>query len=191
MLLVLTACGGERESADSLAAQQAALGWGPEHCAPPPDGVQVGSRLGDQLDGLVLQTCEGVHISLNELCGAHAAWLSFAHAWCPHCREGAALAESLHATYADRGLASVNVLVEWGPGEAPSGEHCEAWRDTHGQDRVLTLYDAERVSFRLWDENYTALNVFLDADRVIRAKLHTDLREHLEAGIEASLPGEE
>lgn len=173
-----------RTTAQSLAEQQAAYGWGAAACPPLPAGVAAGFLRGDQLGELVLRDCEGNAFDVREVCGARAVWLSFAHGWCPHCRENGSNMERIHGDAAAAGdLASLNVIVEDNDFDTPTELVCSAWRSEYAQDRVLTLFDPTGASLVLWEENVTALNVMLDDRRVIADKLHTDVEEELRAAL--------
>ncbi len=56
-----------------------------------------------------------------------------------------------------------------------------------GHEDVLTLYASSGQFNPLWHNNYTALSVFLDSDRVITQKFNTDVRPQIEAAITAAL----
>jgi thiol-disulfide isomerase/thioredoxin len=179
----------DTSSGDSLEEQQEAQGWGAENCPATPQGVSVGFKLGDQLGELVLFDCAGEPVNLNALCGAEAAWLSFAHMWCPHCAKAASEMEAIHQSYVDAGhdLASVSIVVEDVSIERPDETDCSNWRDEHAQDRVVTLYDDDTDSFVLWEENLTNLNVLLTKERVIQSKIHSDREADIRAVIDRAL----
>jgi hypothetical protein len=179
----------DTSSGDSLEAQQAEQGWGPDACPDTPAGVSVGYEIGDQIGDLVLYECAGEPVDLRELCGAEAVWLSFAHTWCPHCKKAGSEMERIHRSYVDAGvdLASASVVVEEITGKEPDEDDCSGWREEQGQDLVVTLYDDDRDSFVLWDENLTNLNVVLNRDRVILTKIHTDVEEDIRAAIDLAL----
>lgn len=175
-------------TAEALAEQQADFGWGTAECPPLPAGVAVGFLRGDQLGELVLRDCEGNDFDLREVCGARAVWMSFAHGWCPHCRENGSNMERIHADAAAAGdLASLNIIVEDNDFDTPNELICSAWRSEYAQDRVLTLYDPTGASLVLWEQNATALNVMLDDSRVIADKLHTDVEDELRAALSSVL----
>ena len=184
----LVGCSGATdELPDELLEQQAQYGWGTDRCPEASTDVSVGFSVGDQLDELVMKSCDGVDVSLRELCGADALWISTAHAWCPHCRVLASFAEEVHDSRAANNLASVHILIEWNSGEAADADHCDDWRDTYGHDDVITLYDPNGDSLALFEEPYTALNVFVDPHRVIDRKLHTDIQSDVELAIDLAL----
>jgi len=174
-------------SAQALCEQQNEWGWGTDQCPAAPEGVTVGLGTGEQLEDIVLKDCEGNPVALSEVCGADATWLFFAHAWCPHCKKSSAFMEEVHASYEGTNLAAVNILVETTSGGSPDAGACSAWRGAYGHKEVITLYDESGVSFGLWEENYTALNVFLDKDRVITEKHHSDYRAEVESAIDGAL----
>lgn len=97
--------------------------------------------------------------------------------------------EAIHRSYVDAGhdLASLSIVVEDSSGKVPDTSNCSAWREQHGQDRVITLYDDDRDAFVLWEENLTNLNVMLSAERVIVSKIHTDVEADIRARIEQAL----
>jgi thiol-disulfide isomerase/thioredoxin len=177
---------GPASSDESLAQQQQQWGWGASVCPATPAGVSSGYGTGEQLAGLTLLSCDGSEVSLDAICGAQASWIMFAHGWCPHCRLASQLAEGVYQQFAGENLAVVNVLVESATGDPPTPQDCHNWREAYAQDRVITLYDPNGASVVLWEQNYTALSVFLDEDRVIVNKLHTDVESQIVAAIEAA-----
>jgi len=174
-------------SAQALCEQQNEWGWGTNQCPAAPEGVTVGVGTGDQLEDIMLKDCEGNPVSLSEVCGADATWLFFAHAWCPHCKKSSAFMEDVHASYEGTNLATVNILVETSSQGRPDAAACAGWRSAYDHKEVITLYDESGASFALWEENYTALNVFLDKNHVITEKHHSDYRGDVESGIEGAL----
>ena len=146
--------------------------------------VSAGFSVRDQLGELVLKSCAGADVSLREFCGADAFWISTAHAWCPHCRVLAGFAQAVHDSRAASNLASLHILVESSSGEAPDEDDCEQWRDAYGHTDVITVYDPDGRSLGMFEENFTALNVFVDGKRVIDGKLHTDVQSDIEAAID-------
>jgi len=162
-------------------------GWGESLC-PGPDG-SAGTKVGDVLASVVLKTCEGEDFSLDQLCGADATWIFVAHGWCPHCRAASELAESLHDEFQAKGknIATVNILYEDTQQRRPEGDDCAAWRDARGHADVITLYDPDRTMLQFWEEQYTALNLFVSGDRVITGKQHSDVEFTLRAGIDEAL----
>ena len=187
--LALGGCGEDPSPViDALRAQQAQYGWGPDKCPELPEGVDAGTLVDEQITNLVFKSCEGTEVALSEVCGADALWLVAAHAWCPHCQQLASFSESLHDRYAARGLASLHVLVEYDPDEAPDADDCSEWRARYEMDQVITLYDDTGASDPLFEQNFTALNVFVDRDRIIRNKIHSDIEGEIEAAIFETLP---
>jgi thiol-disulfide isomerase/thioredoxin len=147
---------------------------GPAHCPAAPSGVTPGFDLGDQLAPRTFKNCDGEPVSLDAYCGARGLWLFFAHGWCPHCQKTAGFMEGVVTDYAGAGLVGVNILMETGSGGVPDAGSCREWRDTFGLERAVTLYDDTGASAALWDTPYTALSVFVDRDRVIVHKAHSD-----------------
>jgi len=162
--------------------------WGPMAC-PDADGVSVGFGVGEQLVTLGFRTCEDELFSLDALCGADALWLFLPHGWCPHCVKTSGFQEQVHDALGGvaAGLASVNIIVEDNKRQKPTAEYCRAWRDAHGHEDVITLYDPTGAALSLWSQNYTALNVFVNRERVIQHKLHTDDRVAIEGQVQALL----
>lgn len=163
--------------------------WGQSQCAAatPPAGAVVGLETGNQLGAVVLKDCDGNDFPLTKICGASAAWVFVAHGWCPHCKLVTKNAESILAGYAGRNVAAVNVLLENAQGKAPTVADCKAWRDGAKLANVIALYDATGATKGLFEENATSLNVFLDKDRVIHAKAHTDVTAEIRRGIDEAL----
>jgi hypothetical protein len=170
----------------SLEEQQGAFGWGPSLC--PTEGTTTGYRVGDQLGPLSFRDCDGAPLDLTEVCGATVAWISVAHAWCPHCKENGANMEGYVADYAAAGVhvAALNVVVQDASFEPPDGELCNTWRATYEQDRVLTVFDDGDGWKVLSEESYTALNVFLDGERLITDKLYTDQEDQIRGALDAA-----
>jgi AhpC/TSA family protein len=148
-------------------------GLGPAYCSDPPAGVVVGFEVGDQLADIVVKDCEGNDYSLTELCGAKALHIFAAHGWCPLCKGFSAEQEALQDELAAEGLASVNIVLEKASGEEPDAAYCKLWRDTHGLEDVVTLYDPTGVAKVLWS-NTSSLSAFLSKDQVIVSKLEHD-----------------
>lgn len=69
----------------------------------------------------------------------------------------------------------------------PDEADCRTWRAGHEHQEVITLFDPTQRSFVLFEENYTSLNVFVDANRVITSKVHTDVTSAIRAGIRSAL----
>lgn len=195
---LVAACSGAEEphnepasTSGSLREQQAELGWGRDRCPPLPADVSSGYLLGDQLDTLVLRDCDGHPVDTREICGADVLWLSIAHAWCPHCRQNAANMEATHADYRarERNLGAMNILIEGNELGSPATEElCASWRVQFGQDRVLTLFDPDDVTQPLFEQSFTALNVFIDRNRIIARKLHTDVEADIRNALDDTLP---
>lgn len=158
--------------------------WGPDKC---PTGLKEGLDVGDQLATIVLRDCDGNDFSLARVCGASALWIFAAHGWCPHCQLVSKNAEAIHDSFAGRNLAAVNILVETASYQSPTAADCKAWRTANKQQDVVTLYDPNSATRGLWDNNTTALSVFVDHERRILEKSHTDSTAALKASIEKAL----
>jgi hypothetical protein len=179
--------GGPRTTAEALANERKAHGWGPGACPPPPQGVSVGIDTDQQIMDFTVKDCEGHDVPLSDLCGAKSTWAFFAHSWCVPCQAVGAFGESVQHKYASRGLASIVVIVEGGTGMPPTKEDCQAWRDKFGENEVLTFFDPEQKTLQLFDNNNTTLSVFMDKDRVMWRKFHSHLEADVTSSIETSL----
>ncbi|MEZ4265549.1 MAG: redoxin domain-containing protein [Myxococcota bacterium] len=162
------------DAAGSLDAAQPDGPLGPSHCPAAPPGASPGFGLGDQLAPRTFKNCDGEPVSLDAYCGADGLWLFFAHGWCPHCQKTSGFMEGVVSDYAAAGLVGVNVLMETGSGGVPTAASCREWRDNFGLKGAVTLYDDQGAAQALWDTPYTALSVFVDRDRVIVKKAHSD-----------------
>lgn len=160
--------------------------WSAEQC-PKPSFVPVGTRVGEVLRDMTLYDCDGRAVKLTDLCGAKALWLSLHHTWCPHCRLLRDTMERIHASYAGKNLASVAIVVQTNSRTRPDAQACKDWKQAGGLQSVLTLYDPQGVTSVLWEQNYTALNVFVSGLRIITGKQHTDREADLRAQIERAL----
>ena len=185
--MLLAACMQEAPADDPGEPLETPESWGPEHCTSP-EGVVPGWSIGEQLSLLILKDCAGNDVPMDAICGADATWMFFAHAWCPHCQKAAAEAEGILDAFGDKNLAVINVVVEDNGGGPATAGLCTSWRETFEQERVLTLFDPIFKSSFLWEQNYTALNVFLDADRIIRDKIHTDRADAITQALSTVLP---
>ncbi len=67
--------------------------------------------------------------------------------------------------------------------KAMSCHGCDAYKLEH----VISLYDPDGVTLELYDTNASALSVFVDKDRKIVRKLHSDDRAALGREIENAL----
>lgn len=161
--------------------------WGADKCPALPSGATAGLVTGNQLGKLVVKDCDGNDVSLDQFCGASALWIFAAHGWCPHCQLVSKNAEAIHASFAGRNLASVNILVENASYETPTAQDCKAWKTANKLQNVVALYDPKGATRGLWDNNTTSLSVFVDAHRVIVAKSHTDSTSVLKTSIEKAL----
>lgn len=150
-------------------------------------GVTVGTRVGNYIKNAKLFDCDGNPVSLHDFCGGKAIWLSLHHEWCPHCRKLRDKMESIHAKYEKDGLISVSIVVQSNSRSAPTQSTCNSWRKDGKQVKSFTLYDPTWVTREFWEQNYTALNVFVNAGNVITGKQHTDLETHLETQIKRAL----
>lgn len=161
--------------------------WGSDKCPPLPQGVTQGPLTGNYLANLTLKDCDGNDVALDHFCGASALWLFVAHGWCPHCKKTSSLAEQIQRDYEDQGLATAVVLVENAQGQPPTQADCKAWRTGYGLDHAAALYDPTGVALQLYEQNFTALSVFVGGDRVITEKKHTDVESSLRTSIAALL----
>ncbi|MFO0757630.1 MAG: hypothetical protein U0359_14130 [Byssovorax sp.] len=163
--------------------------WGADQCPATPPGATVGVETGQQLAPITVLDCDGNPASLDELCGASALWIFAASGTCPFCKSVSAQQEMIHAAYAAKNLASVNILVENGQGKPPDANDCKVWRAKFGQDKVRTYYDPTGTILALWPEpGVTSMSAFVDHDRIIVGKLvHTADLAAIMAGIQGAL----
>lgn len=163
--------------------------WGPEHCPSTPPGVEVGFDIGDQMGDIVVKDCDGNDVSLSAFCGASALWVFAAYGWCPLCQSVSAQQEALTDKLAGKNIASLNVIVQNGQAQPPDANYCKVWRDAHGHEDVVTLYDPTGAVLALWNGGgSSSYSAFIDADRVIVSTLaHSSDLDAIEAGIEGAL----
>lgn len=163
------------------------VAWGADKCPALPAGVASGVKIGQQLKKIVVKDCDGNDYSLDNVCGAPATWIFVAHGWCPHCQAATASSEAILAGYASKNVAAVNILIENAGSKPPTAADCKAWQKTYGLTNVIALYDAKGVTQALYDDPYTALNVFIDEDRVIRSKFNGESKATIASSIDAAL----
>lgn len=153
---------------------------------PQPGFAKVGTKLGDYLKDVTLYDCDGKALKLSSLCGK-ALWISFHHGWCPHCQKLNREIEGISSRYANRGLTSIALLVQTSSRTAPDPQSCKDWRQLGNHKQVLTLYDPTFVTRQFWEQNYTALNIFVDKGWIINSKFHSDREADLTQAIEKAL----
>lgn len=162
-------------------------GWGPDQCPATPPGVGVGLEVGDQLADIVVKTCAGEDVSLTQFCGANGLFIFASHGWCPLCQSVSEQMEAMHDSFEGQDLASVNIVVATGANEPPDAAYCALWREEHGQEDVVTLFDPTGAVLALWSGS-SSLSAFIDEDRVIVSKLvHTSDIDAIKAGIQGAL----
>jgi len=163
--------------------------WGAHACVEPPSGVSKGYKVGDQLANLEMKDCEGNVVTPADFCGADGLWILAAHGWCPHCKKASQLAEGLLQSVTSEGadLAAVVVLVETASQQPPTAADCQAFRTQSGHDKVVTLYAPISTMGVLWEQNYTALSVFANAEQILTGKVHSDVEVTLRAQIDAAI----
>jgi len=89
---------------------------------------------------------------------------------------------------AEAGFPGGVINVATGLGETPTADYCQLWRDEHGHEDVVTLFDPTGAVLALWPGGSSSLSAYVDRDRIIRGKLEHDANlEHIEAEIEAAL----
>jgi hypothetical protein len=163
---------------------------GTELC-PDDAGIAEGFDVGQRLGGIEVRRCSGEVVSLDAFCGAQALWIFAAHGWCPLCQSVSSEQESIQQEYAAQGLVSVNIVVADGLDDPPDAAYCDLWRSEHGHAEVVTLYDPTGSVLALWPGGSSSLSAFVDADRVIRAKLvHESSVAKIRAELDAALAGE-
>ncbi len=142
--------------------------WGASFCPP---GGNKGFAVGDVLGDLVVKDCEtGADASLDEVCGASAAWIFAAHTHCPTCQSTASFTDDVAAAVAGKNVAVVQLVYD------DNGTTCSAWQKAYklaGIPNVRVYDDPRGAAFsRLKVSNFTAPSVFLDKDRRITFKEH-------------------
>ncbi|MFT7624631.1 MAG: hypothetical protein ACI9WU_003819, partial [Myxococcota bacterium] len=122
-------------------------------------------------------------------CGADGMWVFAAHGWCPHCKKAAGFAEDVHDFFWSEGseLATVVILVQSGSNQPPTKSDCSAFRQQMDHDNVVTLYASTGQANVLWQNNLTALSVFVDGNRVITNKANTDVQGQIESEIQKAI----
>lgn len=163
-------------------------GLGAAKCPETAPGTSVGPEVGDRLAELELRTCDGEPFTIRDLCGAQALWLLRAHAWCPTCKSMSDAMEGIHDDFADRGLVTVNVVVQTPSFEPPDEATCEDWRDGFGLDDAIVAYDPNGATDPLDTDNSTSLNVFADEAQVMVDKIYTSSSTTVESTLEELLP---
>jgi len=146
--------------------------WGTDFCPPLPEGINSGMDVGDQLPSMGFQNCLGEAFDLNELCGADATWIFFAHSWCGDCQATAGFAETVNDYFAANNVAIVQIVVHSFDKNLPTAADCATWQDTYGLSGVLTLFDPIFLMVQLANTGQTGQSVFLDKNRVIKKKAH-------------------
>ncbi len=147
--------------------------WGSEQCPEAPEGVSPGYAVGDQLEAMSFNTCEGTPYAVNSTCGAAATWIFMAHAWCGDCQQVASFSEDVVAYFEEHNVAVVHVLVHSPLESLPVAQDCIDWKTLWGLETTTLVYDPWFASVLLADTGQTAQSVLLDANRVIVDKLHT------------------
>lgn len=144
-------------------------GWGAEHCPTggPAEGFAVGQPIGD----LVVEDCEtGAKASIDEVCGASAAWVFVAHTHCPTCRATAKYTANVAKAVASKGVAVVHVVHQ------DDSVTCAQWKKIYGLEGIPNLKVYADPSGAAWSalktKSYTAPHAFVDGERVITYKEH-------------------
>ena len=170
---------------------QATSEWGPDLCPLAPEGVNSGTATGDQLPSMGFQSCDGESFDLNELCGADATWIFFAHSWCGDCQATAGFAETVHGYFQDANVAVVQIVVHSFDKNLPTSADCESWKDLYQLTNVVTLFDPIFLMVQLAETGQTGQSVFLDKNRVIKKKLHVFTEAEVIGEIQAILSEQE
>jgi len=69
--------------------------------------------------------------------------------------------------------------VETSSGGPPNATACQQFRAKYGHEDVVTLFASSGQANVLWHNNYTALSVFMDKDRVITNKFNSDIKTQI------------
>jgi len=164
--------------------------WTQKTCTKPGFGLWTGTKLGNLLQDMTLLTCDNKTVKFSDFCGAKAIWLFFAHGWCPYPQKVSAYMESVAKKYEKKGVVLINVLVEAGgytSRTSATQTHCKNWKKTYGFNKVVSLYDPKKTLLKFWEQNYTALNLFVNKHNIIKGKLHGHDRSTLERHIDNAL----
>jgi thiol-disulfide isomerase/thioredoxin len=158
-------------------------GWGAAACPSSTDkGFAVGQTLGD----LGVRDCEtGAPASVDEACGAKAAWIFAAHTHCPTCRSTAGFTDEVAQAVAGKDVAVVHLVYD------DNGTSCAKWKEAYklaGITNVFVYDDPKGVAFaKLKTSNYTAPSAFLDKNRVVTYKEHGLSKAQVLSQIDAAL----
>jgi hypothetical protein len=179
--------GADGASGGGALASNRSSGNGPNACPAPAAGVDVGTFVGDALPDLTVKDCDGNDVSLKQYCGANAMWLYVVHTWCPHCNKVGDYAEKLASSYTSKNVVSLQIVYQNAKHAPATAEDCKQWRDDKNLSNAITLYDPGGVTKQLNDSTFTSLSLYIDKQRIIRGKSHTDDDASIRQGIDALL----
>lgn len=157
--------------------------WGAA-CAPP--GASVGFELGDSLGDLGIKDCDtGAAATVDEVCGADAAWIFAAHTHCPTCQATAAFTDDVAKAVSDKNVAVIQLVYD------DNGTSCAEWRANYalaGISNVRVYADPGGKAFgKLKSSNFTAASAFINANRVVTHKEHGLTKTKVLSQVEAAL----
>lgn len=155
-----------------------------------PDGP-YGIAVGDRLESLTLDDCDGRPISFqNILNGSQLMLLNVAAGWCGPCiEETQGLEEEIFQAFCGRGLHVVQVVFEDGLARPATSLFCGQWRDRYG----LTFPVLRDPIFRteaLFENRLvqTPLNLLIDSEGIIIYRSMGEVDENLARVIDEELP---
>lgn len=144
-------------------------GWGPSACPAPT--TKLGYSVGDTLGDVVVVDCDtGAPRSLEEVCGASAAWVFVAHSHCPTCKATAGFTASVAQKVAAQNIAIAHIMYD------DNGTSCADWKKAYSLEGISNVKVYEDPTGAAWTKlktsNYTAPSVILSSSRVISHQEH-------------------
>ena len=148
-------------------------------CVPPPPASDYpagpyGGNIGDTVEDLELTDCDGETVRLRDVVqSAELTLVNVGAGWCRPCiEETAKLEAEVHDAFCPSGVRVVQILYQDQNFSPATPTFCRAWREEHGLEfpvLIDPLFGRE-----VWFEDaqsQTPLNLFVDADGVIRERL--------------------
>jgi hypothetical protein len=142
--------------------------------------------VGESIADLGIKDCDtGAAASIDDLCGASAAWVFAAHTHCPTCQATAGFTDDVAKSVESKNVAVIQLVYD------DNGTSCAEWRAAYklaGLANVRVYADPGGKAFgKLRTENYTAASAFLDKNRVITHKQHGLSKAQVLSQIDAAL----
>jgi len=95
----------------------------------------TGFAVGDLVQNLSLQGCDGRAVQLHDVCGAAASVVFGVYGWCPPCMEHISLLEPLRE---GRDLNALIAIIEDPLGVPATVDYCAQVRDLYGMEAIWT-----------------------------------------------------